>query len=90
MFSVGTSLLGSQPSDTDDDIVFAVAITVLEHDTIPTDPYDIGFTIWRENMDGLEIMWSTYESVTVNADPLPELVRSLQIVTYITAPSLNR
>lgn len=74
-------MLGYHLSDPNGDldankIVFDVAITMLDHAFNTTDPYTVGFTVWKKDMDAIEIMWSAQQTVQANSDALPALVMS--------------
>lgn len=76
IFSTGYSASDPNSDLTANEIVFKIAITMLDHTFNTTSPYKVGFTVWERNQDSIEIMWSAQQSVQANSDTLPALVRN--------------
>lgn len=74
------SFLGYHDDDNDvakNTITFEVALTMLNHTVNETNPYTVGFTIWKKDQDSVEIMWSAQQGVQGEETSLPELVSCL-------------
>ena len=59
---------------TSNTLTFEVAITMLDHDYNTTDPYTVGFTLWKKDPTSVEIMWSAQETVQAVNESLDSLV----------------
>lgn len=55
-------------------ITFDVAVTMLDHTFNATHPYTLGFTLWSQGSDSVELMWSGQSAVQAEDGDLPELV----------------
>lgn len=63
-------------------ITFEVAITMLEHEYNETDPYVVGFTVWKKDQTSVEIMWSAQENVQAVNETLDALVCRVIVTRY--------
>ena len=55
-------------------IIFDVAVTMLDHVFNASHPYTLGFTLWSQGSDSIELMWSGQSTVQAEDGDLPELV----------------